>query len=110
MSLPGLLARIFPYAVVSGMPNKILDFLSKQAHDVSLFSTLEIHRQMSRDPEDDDRFWFRPVWETEEEAALEPPGPPAIEPDYDHPLLTPSPAPRTPWPGWKPAPKRPPKP
>jgi hypothetical protein len=49
---------------------------------------------MSGDPEDDDENWFRPVWETEDEAALEPPGPPrtrrpATEPLYDHPLLAP---------------------
>src|ERR1700730_2465671 len=49
---------------------------------------------MSGDTEEDDEFWFRPVWETEDEATLEPPGPPrarkpAAEPDYDHPLLTP---------------------
>ena len=49
---------------------------------------------MSGDPEDDDENPFRPVWETEDEAALEPPGPPrarkpASEPDYAHPLLTP---------------------
>jgi hypothetical protein len=28
---------------------------------------------MSGDPEEDDENWFRPVWETEDEAALEPP-------------------------------------
>jgi hypothetical protein len=44
-------------------------------------------------PEDDD-FWFKPPWETEDEALLDPPGPPRArkppaEPDYDHPLLTP---------------------
>jgi hypothetical protein len=49
---------------------------------------------MPGDPEDDDEFWFRPVWETEDEATLEPPGPPrarkpAAEPDYNHPLLAP---------------------
>src|SRR3984893_16233160 len=49
---------------------------------------------MSGDTEEDDEFWFRPVWETEDEATLEPPGPPrarkpAAEPDYNHPLLSP---------------------
>jgi hypothetical protein len=43
--------------------------------------------------EDEDGNWFRPVWETEDEAALDPPGrsrprKPATEPDYDYPLLT----------------------
>ena len=43
---------------------------------------------------DDDDFWFRPVWETDDEVALDPPGAPRTrkppsEPDYDHPLLTP---------------------
>jgi hypothetical protein len=49
---------------------------------------------MSGDPPEDDEDWFRPVWETEDDTALEPPGPPrtrrpAAEPDFDHPLLTP---------------------
>jgi HTH DNA binding domain len=49
---------------------------------------------MTGDPEDEEEFWFKPVWETEDEASLEPPGrprlcKPAPEPDYDHPLLTP---------------------
>ena len=49
---------------------------------------------MSDGPEDEDDDWFRPVWETEDEAALDPPGPPRprkppAEPDYTHPLLTP---------------------
>jgi HTH DNA binding domain len=44
--------------------------------------------------EDEDDNWFRPVWETEDEAELDPPGrprarKPATEPDYDYPLLTP---------------------
>jgi HTH DNA binding domain len=49
---------------------------------------------MSDGPEDEEEDWFRPVWETEDEAALDPPGrlqarkAPA-EPDYGHPLLTP---------------------
>jgi hypothetical protein len=48
---------------------------------------------MSGDPETEDDFWFRPVWDEE---SLEPPGPPllrarkpAAAPDYTHPLLTP---------------------
>src|ERR1700730_10695598 len=50
---------------------------------------------MAGDPEDDDVSWFKPVWEIEDEEALEPPGPfrhvrkPPAEPDYHHPLLTP---------------------
>jgi hypothetical protein len=50
---------------------------------------------MPGDPEEDDDSWFKPVWETEDEEALEPPGPlrhvrkSAAEPDYYHPLLTP---------------------
>jgi hypothetical protein len=51
---------------------------------------------MSGDPEEDEEFWFKPVWETEDEESFEPPGPPlprarkpAAEPDYDHALLTP---------------------
>jgi hypothetical protein len=50
---------------------------------------------MPGDTENDDDSWFKPVWEIEDEAALEPPGPfrrarkPASEPDYHHPLLTP---------------------
>jgi hypothetical protein len=50
---------------------------------------------MAGDPEEDDlEGWFRPPWETEDEALLEPPGSsrarkqPAA-PDYQHPLLTP---------------------
>jgi hypothetical protein len=44
-------------------------------------------------PEDDDEVWWRPPWETDNDA-LEPPGPPrprkaAVEPDYAHPLLIP---------------------
>jgi HTH DNA binding domain len=47
---------------------------------------------MPGDPEDEEEFWHRPVWETDDE--IEPPGPPrarkpAAEPGYDHPLLTP---------------------
>jgi len=49
---------------------------------------------MPDSPEDDDEFWFRPVWETEDEAALDPRGRPRAqkrpaEPDYEHPLLMP---------------------
>jgi hypothetical protein len=49
---------------------------------------------MSDGPEDEEEDWFRPVWETEDEAALDPPARPrahreAAEPDYGHPLLTP---------------------
>lgn len=50
--------------------------------------------KMSDGPEDEDENWFRPVWETEDAAELDPPGrprarKPTAEPDYDHPLLTP---------------------
>jgi hypothetical protein len=49
---------------------------------------------MAGDPEEDAGFWLRPVWETEDEADLEPPGAPRARkkpqaPDYDHPLLAP---------------------
>ena len=49
---------------------------------------------MPGEPEKDEENWFRPVWDIEDEEALEPPGPsrarksPA-EPDYAHPLLIP---------------------
>ena len=47
---------------------------------------------MPGDPENEEEFWHRPVWETDDE--IEPPGPPrarkpAAQPGYDHPLLTP---------------------
>ena len=47
---------------------------------------------MPGDPEEEDDYWFRPVWEAED--ALEPPGTPrarkrAPEPDLHHPLLEP---------------------
>ena len=47
---------------------------------------------MPGEPEEDDEFWFRPAWETEDET--EPPGPrrarrPAPEPDHVYPLLAP---------------------
>jgi hypothetical protein len=49
---------------------------------------------MPGEPENDDEKWFRPVWEIEDEDALEPPGRPRArkppsEPNYDHPLLIP---------------------
>ena len=49
---------------------------------------------MSDGPEDEEDDWFRPVWETEDETDLDPPGQPRPrkqpkEPDYHHPLLTP---------------------
>ena len=49
---------------------------------------------MSDGPEDEEEDWFRPVWETEDEAALDPVGRLQVrkvpaEPDYGHPLLTP---------------------
>ena len=39
------------------------------------FSALSDSAKMPGDPEEEDENWFRPVWETEDEAALEPPGP-----------------------------------
>jgi hypothetical protein len=47
---------------------------------------------MTGDPEEEDDYWFRPVWETED--ALEPPGTPRVrktppEADLHHPLLEP---------------------
>jgi hypothetical protein len=55
---------------------------------------LEIHGEMAGDPEEEAGFWLRPVWETEDEADLEPPGPlrtrkKVPKPDFEHPLLTP---------------------
>ncbi len=49
---------------------------------------------MGRPPEDDEDEWWRPPWETDDEATVDPPGPPlphkpAVEPDYTHPLLVP---------------------
>jgi HTH DNA binding domain len=49
---------------------------------------------MPGDPEETDDGWFRPPWEIDEDADLEPPGRPlprnpATEPDYRHPLLLP---------------------
>jgi HTH DNA binding domain len=49
---------------------------------------------MAGDPENDPGIWLRPVWETEDDEALEPRGRPRArkapaEPDYDHPLLAP---------------------
>ena len=49
---------------------------------------------MTGDPEEEAGFWLRPVWETEDEADLEPPGPlrtrkKVPKPDFEHPLLTP---------------------
>jgi HTH DNA binding domain len=43
---------------------------------------------------DEEENWFRPVWEIEDEAALDPPGSSrsrrrSAEPDYHHPLMTP---------------------
>jgi hypothetical protein len=51
---------------------------------------------MPGDPEETDEFWFKPVWETEDEESLDPPALPfrrahrtAPGPDFAHPLLTP---------------------
>ena len=83
-------------ASLSGTPKKRLDFVSNQVHDNSLINHLQIRGQMLGDPEDEDDFWFKPVWETEDEADLEPPGSPlprarkpVAEPTYDYPLLAP---------------------
>jgi hypothetical protein len=48
---------------------------------------------MSGDPENEVESWFRPTWESDDEA-LDPPGSlrtrkQPVEPDYDHPLLAP---------------------
>jgi hypothetical protein len=60
------------------------------------FSTsYEFTPKMPGDPEENE-FWYKPVWETEDEESLDPP--PLLrvrarksgaEPDFDHPLLTP---------------------
>ena len=49
---------------------------------------------MAGEPKDEEENWFQPVWETEDETALDPPGLPRLrrqpaEPNYGHPLLTP---------------------
>jgi hypothetical protein len=52
---------------------------------------------MQGDPEKDESWLFKPVWETEDEESLDPPAllfgrrphKPAAEPDFDHPLLIP---------------------
>jgi hypothetical protein len=64
------------------------------AYNNKQINTLKFWRKMSDGPEDDEENWFRPVWEIEDEAALDPPGPPRPRkqpavPNYGHPLLTP---------------------
>src|ERR1051325_9223454 len=76
----------------SGIRKVTVDFLSNWHYDTIQFSTLANSAKMPGDPEDEDDYWFKPVWETED--ALEPPGTPrarkpAPEPDLHHPLLEP---------------------
>src|SRR4051794_6033355 len=77
-----------PFAIRKVM----VDFLSNWHYAIIQFSTLANSVKMPGDPEEEDDYWFRPVWETED--ALEPPGTPrtrkrAPEPDLHHPLLEP---------------------
>ena len=70
----------------------MVDFVSNWHYTIIEFSTLANSVKMPGDPEEEDDYWFRPVWETED--ALEPPGTPrarktAPEPDLHHPLLEP---------------------
>ena len=70
----------------------MVDFLSNWHYATIEFSTLANSVKMPGDPEEEDDYWFRPVWETED--ALEPPGTPrarkkAPEADLHHPLLEP---------------------
>jgi hypothetical protein len=62
---------------------------------LSVLSTSYVFlKNMPESPEETEEFPWRPVWETDDETALDPPGrlrprrPPA-EPDYTHPLLSP---------------------
>jgi hypothetical protein len=70
------------------------DFFLKRLYDGRRIKRLEFWCKMSDGPEDEEEDWFRPVWETDDEAVLDPPGrlqarkAPA-EPDYRHPLLSP---------------------
>jgi HTH DNA binding domain len=70
-------------------------FVPKRVYDDKRIRTLEFRRRnMAGDPEEQEESWFQPVWETEDETALDPPGRPRprrqpAEPDYSHPLLTP---------------------
>src|SRR4051812_5260813 len=70
----------------------MVDFLSNWYYATIQFSTLENLVKMPGDPEEEDDYWFRPVWETGD--ALEPSGTPRArkkvpEPDLHHPLLEP---------------------
>src|SRR3954451_16303081 len=70
----------------------MVGFLSNWHYATIQFSTLANSVKMPGDPEEEDDYWFRPVWETED--ALEPPGilrarKKAPEPDLHHPLLEP---------------------
>src|SRR4051812_22155991 len=70
----------------------MVDFLSNWHYGIIQFSTLAKLVKMPGDPEEEDDYWFRPVWETED--ALEPPGTlrackTAPAPDLHHPLLEP---------------------
>ena len=79
---------------LSNIPKEINVFLPKLVYNSKQINALKFWRKMSDGPEDDEENWFRPVWEIEDEAALDPPGPPrprkpSAAPDYGHPLLTP---------------------
>src|SRR3954451_4299163 len=70
----------------------VVGFLSNWHYATIESRTLENSGKMPGDPEEEDDYWFKPVWETED--ALEPPGTPRVrkpapEPDLHHPLLEP---------------------
>src|SRR5690349_20248348 len=76
----------------SGIRKVMVDFVSDRHYATIQFSTLANSAKMPGDTEEEDDYWFRPVWETDD--ALEPPGTPrarkaALEADLHHPLLTP---------------------
>ena len=70
----------------------MIDFLSNCHYTTIQLSTLANSVKMPGDPEEEDEYWFQPVWETED--ALEPPGTPrarktAAGAGFHHPLLIP---------------------
>src|SRR3954464_1897568 len=70
----------------------MVGFLSNWRYATIEFSTLAISVKMPGDSEEEDDYWFRPVWESED--ALEPPGTlrprkKAPEADLHHPFLEP---------------------
>src|SRR3954453_10916744 len=92
LPLTGLLSNLYIEAGTPGIQKVMVDFLSNWHYANIQFSTLANSVKMPGDPEEEDDYWFRPVWETED--TLEPPGPPRVrkmapEADLHHPLLEP---------------------